>query len=456
MGEAPSSIIGKLRSLLPLLLMCMVMLGLVMFAVVNIVPHWKTYQELQTQTTEGKKALEALAAQAADSSDAVILKHRIETTQSSLVKDSAIFMSSTQADAILQKLYAYAKDSTVEIKNLQTQNNLDPNAQTADPTARLKQPSGNNAGQAAQTPPDTSSAYGIRAMRITVEGVVPALIRFMTRIKEIGVAGISINNLTIKETDNVASLMMDIFIYTSPLSDGKAYENLPEVVLPPALVVTLEPTVIPTTPTPQTVAPAATAATPDASTNATSSVTIISKDTIPAEPALNPVYTDNFDGGNLDHWKLGAGWILFGEPGAKSLQTTNDSGDVTFAYDTLNNAAVQMRVLMSSNNIKLTFRQSSAGFYGVVLQPTGQIALYRGSVLVKSTTTGQSSIGRWRVLRLSVVNGIIRVAVDGVEVLTARDASELPPGTFAFSAVGRGIIRVDDVQVLSLDSNTPY
>ncbi len=34
--------------------------------------------------------------------------------------------------------------------------------------------------------------------------------------------------------------------------------------------------------------------------------------------------------------------------------------------------------------------------------------------------------------------------------------SELPPGTFAFSAIGRGVIRVDDVQVWSLDTNTLF
>jgi hypothetical protein len=104
----------------------------------------------------------------------------------------------------------------------------------------------------------------------------------------------------------------------------------------------------------------------------------------------------------------------------------------------------------------LSLRESSAGAYAVVLQPTGQIFLYRGDTLIKSTTASTSSIGRWRVLRLSVVQGIIRIAVDGEELLTAKDASELPPGTFSFSAVGRGIIRVDDVQVWSLDTNQPY
>jgi hypothetical protein len=281
---------------------------------------------------------------------------------------------------------------------------------------------------------------------------VPDLIRFMTRIREISVAGISINNLSIKNIDTgSATLMMDILIYTSSLSDGKIYENLPEVVLPTP-VVAIKPTSVAATPALEST----TQTTTESGGNTVGSMTILSEDAIPPEPALNSVYTDNFDSGNLNHWKLGVGWILFGEKGAQSLQTTDNGGDVTFAYDTLDNAAVQVRVMLLANNIKLTMRQSSAGYYAVVLQPTGQIALYHGSTLVKSTTTSQSSVGRWRVVRLSVVQGIIRVAIDGEDILTARDSSPLPPGTFSFSALGQGVIRVDDVQVWSLDSSAPY
>ena len=446
MDEAPSSIVGKIRSLLPLLLVCMIMLGLVMFALVNIVPPLKVYQDLHSQSDAGNQAIQTLAAQSDASADIAILKHHLETSQTELAKNADLFMSSDQADAILQKLYAYAKDSNVEISTLQTQHSLDSNAQAAAPTAVPKPPKG-----ATPQPVLNISAYSVRALRITANGTVPDLIHFMTRIREVSVAGISINNLTIKNTDTGATLMMDILIYTSPLSDGKAYENLPEVVLPTALIVAEEPTNVVATPASDSTAQA-TAQTDGSAGN----ITIVAKDTIPPEPPLNLVYSDNFDSGNLNHWKLGAGWILFGETGAKSLQTTDNSGDATFAYDTLDNAAIQLRVMMSSNNIKLTLRQSSAGYYAVVLQPTGQIALYRGSTLVKSTTTNQSSIGRWRILRLSAVRGIIRVNIDGMEILTARDTSELPPGTFAFSALGRGIIRIDDVQVWSLDTNTSY
>jgi len=451
MDEAPSSIIGKLRSLLPLLLLCTIGLGLVMFAVINILPHWKIYQDLQSQVDEGNKAIEAQAAKLDASADIAILKHRIESSQADLATNTSIFMSTVQADAILQKLYTYAKESTVEIANLQTQNSLDPNAQIAGSTGNLKQPTGTNGGQpVVPSPADAPSAYAARALRITANGSVLDLIHFMTRIREISVAGIAVSNLTIKNTDTGSSLMMDILIYTSPLSDGKTYENLVDVVLPTPLVV-VEPTIVVTTP-----APDATAQSTDQTATTSDAITIVDKNSVPPEPDLNPVYIDNFDSGNLNHWKLGAGWILFGASGAKMLQVTNNSGDATFAYDTLMNAAVQMRVLMSSSNIKLTLRQSSAGSYGVVLQPTGQIALYRGNNLIKSTTTATSSIGRWRVLRLSAVQGIIRISVDGVEVLTAKDANELPPGTFAFSAVGTGISRVDDVQVWSSDTKTPF
>lgn len=446
-----SPIFGKIMSLAPLLLMCMVGLGLVMFAVVNIIPHVQTYQELQLSADTGNSIIATKMAENDPSSEIAILQHRLDTSKTSLIENTSLFMDTAQADAILQKLYDYAKASSVEINNLQTQNTLNTASQA--PAAPTPRPARNATPVPVERPVD--AAYSVRAIRIVANGAVPNLIRFLTRIREISVPGIAVNNLNIKDTEDPAAdaiLTMDLLIYTSPLSDGKAYLDLPDVVLPPTLFVAEEATLAPD----QVIAIEATPAPDATAAPGVGSVTVVDASSVPAEPALNPVYNDNFDSGNLNHWKLGTGWILFNDAGSQALQATDNSGDATFAYDTLNNSAVQLRVLMSSSSIKLTMRQSSAGFYAVVLQPTGQIALYRGATLIKSTTTDQSSIGRWRVLRLSVVEGIIRISIDGVEVLTARDASELPPGTFAFSTVGRGVVRVDDIDVFSLDTTEQF
>lgn len=438
-------------SLAPLLLMCLVGMGLVMFAVVNIIPHVKTYQELQLAADTGNSIIATKMAENDPSSEIAILEHRLETAKTSLITNTSLFMDTAQADAILQKLYDYAKASSVEINNLQTQNTLTAASQA--PAAPTPKPSRNATPVPVEAP--VTAVYSVRAIRIVANGAVPNLIRFLTRIREISVPGIAVNNLNIKDTEDPAAdaiLTMDLLIYTSPLSDGKAYLDLPDVVLPPALFVAEEATLAPE----DVVAINATPA-PDATVvPGVGSVTVVDSSSVPPEPALNPVYNDNFDSGNLNHWKLGAGWILYNDAGAQALQATETSGDATFAFDTLDNTAVQLRVLMSSSSIKLTLRQSSAGYYAVVLQPTGQIALYRGATLIKTSTTDQSSIGRWRVLRLSVVEGVIRISIDGAEVLTAQDSSELPPGTFSFSTIGRGIVRVDDIDVYSLDTTEKF
>lgn len=437
-------------SLAPLLLMCLVGMGLVMFAVVNIIPHVKTYQELQVAADEGNSIIATKMAENDPSSEISILEHRLETSKTSLITNTSLFMDTAQADAILQKLYDYAKASSVEINNLQTQNTL--NAASQASAAPTPKPSRNATPVPVEVP--VASVYSVRAIRIVANGAVPNLIRFLTRIREISVPGIAVHNLNIKDTEDPAAdaiLTMDLLIYTSPLSDGKAYLDLPDVVLPPALFVAEEATLAPDAIIAVNATPVPGATNPPGVEGA-DGVTVVDSSSVPPEPALNPVYNDNFDSGNLNHWKLGAGWILYNDAGAQALQATETSGDATFAFDTLDNTAVQLRVLMSSSSIKLTLRQSSAGYYAVVLQPTGQIALYRGATLIKTSTTDQSSIGRWRVLRLSVVEGIIRISIDGTEVLTAQDSSELPPGTFSFSTIGRGIVRVDDIDVYSLDT----
>ncbi|MCA0454596.1 MAG: hypothetical protein LCI00_11550 [Chloroflexi bacterium] len=447
MDEARSPILGKILSLAPLLLMCLVGMGLVMFAVVNVVPYVKTYQELQLAADTGNSIIATKMAEEDPSGEIAILQHRLDTAKDSLKTSANLFMETAQADAILQKLYDYAKASSVEIANLQTQNTL--NAGSQAPAAPTPKPSRNATPEPVVV--SATSAYSVRAIRIVANGSVTNLVRFLTRIREISVPGIAVNNLNIKDTEDPiadAVLTMDLLIYTSPLSDGKAYLDLPDVVLPTPLVVAEEATLAPEAVTALAATPA-----PDATAEpGVGSITVVDTGSVPPEPALNPVYTETFDSGNLNHWKLGAGWIFFKDEGSPSLQASDNSGDATFAFDTLDNSAVQLRVLMSSSSIKLTLRQSSAGFYAVVLQPTGQIALYRGATLIKSTTTDQSSIGRWRVLRLSVVEGIIRISVDGEDVLTARDSSELPPGTFSFSTIGRGVVRVDDIDVFSLDT----
>jgi hypothetical protein len=227
------------------------------------------------------------------------------------------------------------------------------------------------------------------------------------------------------------TLMMDVLIYSSPFSTGDAYLTLPEPTLPQQLSL-----------------PITTAAhsTQD-STPATLDTTPITLPPMPPEPETTVLLADSFDSGDLTHWNLGAGWYLTPDEGGQALEVKDSSSELTLAYNTLNETAVQARVWLDTGGIRISLRQSAAGRYSASLDSLGLIALYRGETLLQTNFSAISGVARWRTLRLSAIAGVLRVSVDGVEVLRIADESQLPPGTVSLAMTGKGIVRVDDIEV---------
>jgi hypothetical protein len=62
-------------------------------------------------------------------------------------------------------------------------------------------------------------------------------------------------------------------------------------------------------------------------------------------------------------------------------------------------------------------------------------------------TVSAAQPGGWRTLRLSIIAGVLRASVDGIEVLTAFDDAPLPPGTLTLESIGGNTLTVDDVSV---------
>jgi hypothetical protein len=423
----------RLFALLPLLIICATILGLVMFGITNIAKPFQSYQNTAIQVTAVQATLTAQQEQAESSSDLDLLQRRLETSESELAENASVFMTPEQAANILQTLYSYADLSGVEISALQTQDTSRGNQ--ADASSNIKSTrAGNNSGnQPVRT--EVPAAYSVQALRLQVSGALPDLMSFITRIREATIPGVNINNLMMKESVEGNLLLMDILIYTSPLASGEAYQNLPQVIVPTAAIFNVTPTVTPP------VADTVIVTTPESTSVAATS---------DSEPALELIYSDSFDTSDLDRWHLGAGWGLMGDPGAQILQVMDSGADVTYTYNTLKDAAVQMRIRLEKGSARLSLRQSAVGRYSVVLQSTGQLALYRGDALVESAVAPVSSIDRWRQLRLSVIGGVIRVSIDGQELIHALDTAELPPGTLSFALIGDGEMNVDDVQIWGL------
>ncbi len=171
----------------------------------------------------------------------------------------------------------------------------------------------------------------------------------------------------------------------------------------------------------------------------------------PPEAPLSVLFTETFDSGALYLWTLGPSWSLTPSEGGRALLTTADD-PLTFVHNTLGDVVVQARVQFSAGMVRLSTRESAAGSYTLYLTADGQASLNRNGQPLASAVLppprlggGQAPGAPWRIARLSAIGGLLRVSVDGVEVMVAEDPTPLPPGTFSFAGLGAGYLVLDDV-----------
>ena len=167
---------------------------------------------------------------------------------------------------------------------------------------------------------------------------------------------------------------------------------------------------------------------------------------LPPEPPLTLLYSDNFDTGALYTWTLGVGWTLVPSEGGQALQVSNSDEAVTFSYDNLTNIAVQARFLMNAGMARLSVRQGDTGSYTALMDMNGAVGLYRNGQLIGSAVISPVTPGQWRAMRLSAIGDVVRVAIDGIEIIAVQDPAPLPEGTLSFAGVGVGgsTLLVDD------------
>jgi hypothetical protein len=430
-GHQGGSLIQTLIRLLPILMIGMILMGMVMFAVTQIVPAWKTYETTRTELEAGQATVEQILSQS-NEGDAEVLVYQIESAKTDLANSATVFMTADQADAVLDTLYTYADNAGVQITSLQAQQSV-----PVQPTSPPQQSGRNrNSDPTPALLAPQVDVYNVHAFRLTVNGGVVNLMHFVTQIREATVPGFVITNFSLKAglEPTTSILTMDMLIYSSQYASGDAFLELPEVALLPTMVVTH------TAPLEVTNLPGGLADTVGAT-----QVSII------PEPPLTLVLNDGFDSGDVTHWELGAGWSLINDEGGKALEATNSPGKVTLIYNTLQDVAVQARFFLDTGSAQLTVRETATGQYGVTLDSLGLVALYRGTDLVRTAFTAPSGVARWRTLRLSVVQGIVRVSVDDVELIAISDIAEYPPGKVSIGMAGTGTIRVDDIEVWALD-----
>jgi hypothetical protein len=168
---------------------------------------------------------------------------------------------------------------------------------------------------------------------------------------------------------------------------------------------------------------------------------------LPPEPELGVIILSNFEIGDPDEWRLGAGWSRGYGNGEGVLQLLNSADAATLIWGDLLNVAVSVRVQVQSGGLRLSVRQSVAGSYSAVLDSGGLLRLLRGDHELASGFVGAAPAGQWRTLRVSAMGNVLRVALDGVEVIAVADASPLPAGTITLAGEGSSTLWIGEYSV---------
>ena len=428
MEESGGSIFQTIGRLLPILLIGTIFMGLVLFTASSVVPNWRDY-DAANQQLEAANQLIAQQSGSDVADEVTILQHQLDGAGESLQQGASIFMTADQAEGILDSLYTYSHENGVVITSLQAQQAAAPSTTTTN--------SGRPGRNQTPVPDVVSTTFRISSFRLRVDGKLPQLMGFVSRIREATVSGVLISNLNLMVGDPLDTLVIDILIYSSPFASGESYVDIPPVDIPPQLLMPEQQTVVTVNGTP-VVEPL----TPEATVTAE------------PEPPMTLLLSDSFDSGDLSNWNLGANWVLTSDAGGQVLEAKDSSGETTLVYNSLTDSAVQVRVWLDTGGIRLSLRQSAAGRYTVTLDALGLVALYRGGTVVQSSYSNPSGILRWRTLRISAIGGIIRVSVDDAQVIYYEDPVPLPPGTVSLALNGGGVARIDDAQVWVLDTAT--
>src|SRR5690606_3639740 len=187
---------------------------------------------------------------------------------------------------------------------------------------------------------------------------------------------------------------------------------------------TIEPTLTPETVTITSTPSTATPTTPDDESTETIPETPFPTppDEWPPDPVLAGLITDTFDSGDLSNWSFKeAGWALITHDAGQALHIFNTHAHARLIHTDRLNMAVEIAVLLDHGDARLSVRHSAAGSYTVTLKASGNVNLYRANELMASAQVAPSAPGQWRTLRLSAIQDVLLVRVDGIEVIAIRD-----------------------------------
>ncbi|GIK63793.1 MAG: hypothetical protein BroJett018_15870 [Chloroflexota bacterium] len=202
-----------------MILAVLFLLGTILVGALMILPAVNDYDDLSAQQSTIEKAVELASLPASDMSAA--LESRLVTSNARLREVSGVFLSSEQVDEILNRLFAYAEESGVEIVDLQSQT----------PTAEAE-----------------ADIYEVNTYQLRVIGPVDYLVNFTTRIQEAAAPSVVISNFSIAQEPDTTyqTLTIVLQLFASAHSNGEVLASLPVRATPTRIPATFTPTATPT------------------------------------------------------------------------------------------------------------------------------------------------------------------------------------------------------------------
>ncbi len=148
---------------------------------------------------------------------------------------------------------------------------------------------------------------------------------------------------------------------------------------------------------------------------------------LPEEPVLNILVRETFDNGDLSPWNA-EGWSLIPDANGLVMTVSNSNQPAYLLKGEFSNVAVKATFKWDAGSVQLNVRQSAVGAYTASLAADGTVQLTRAGEVLGAAVAPPAAADGWRSLRLSAIDTVIRVEVDGVEVIAVQDAFLMPPG----------------------------
>ncbi len=168
---------------------------------------------------------------------------------------------------------------------------------------------------------------------------------------------------------------------------------------------------------------------------------------LPPEPEWVLVSSADFEqGAPPQEWRFDPGWMSQFIDGSHVFGPRSFGGNALLVTPPMLDTAVQMRVWLGNGIAAMSMRQSEAGGYTATFEESGFLRLYRGRDELGQVFLGPIA-GQWRTLRLSAAGDVVRVSLDGAELIAVVDPAPLPAGRVTLGgrrSIGSHFL-VDDV-----------